>query len=113
VIRFPIRVQVSQNRIPGLGPRLRSLAGRNSEQTAKGIEASAKARVHVISGELRDSIEAIHTGPYTWTVLAGAPYAGFENYGTRFRPGHPFWEPAILEHQGKFLANLDRLLAEL
>lgn len=116
MIRPSVRVTVTQNRIPGLSKRLQSLAGRNSEMTARGIAASYQARVHVITGQLRDSIDAIKTGPYTW--VAGSfgldpDYSGFEEFGTIYRPAHPAFVPAVVEWQPKFLGGIDRLLDEL
>lgn len=59
----------------------------------------SKQDAHVITGQLRRSIRKEKKGKLKRTVIAdpsnssGGAYAAHENYGTRYRSGHPFWEP--------------------
>lgn len=74
-------------------------AARVLDDAARAHVEESRSRVHVISGNLRDSIRATTSGRKQRTVIADATnssgdgYASFEEYGTRYRPGHPFWEP--------------------
>ncbi len=56
-------------------------------------EGYAKSVVHVLTGRLqRETYATLTTAPGPrWTMAIGstAPYALFEELGTRFRPGHP------------------------
>jgi HK97 gp10 family phage protein len=53
-----------------------------------------RARVPVLTGHLRDSIDILLDG-YEVLITVGAPYASLVNYGSRFRAAHPFFEPAF------------------
>lgn len=66
------------------------------------VEGGAKRRVHVISGRLKRSIQRIRLTKYRHRVIVGAYYGVYENYGTRYRPPHPFWEPAIREARRQY-----------
>lgn len=66
----------------------------------KVIERIAKATVHVITGNLRDSIrtEASSEEPGMADVIAGGingvDYAADEEFGNSRRPAHPYLRPA-------------------
>ncbi len=66
----------------------------------KVIERIAKGTVHVVSGNLRDSIRT-ESGdePGMAEVIAGGingvDYAGDEEYGNSRRPPHPYMRPAL------------------
>lgn len=64
---------------------------------AQYVAKRARENVHVITGYLRDHIHAKQTSNIGAVVEANAPYAGYEEYGTRFRPPHPYLRPAIAE----------------
>lgn len=66
--------------------------------SAQAMEQDAKERVHVVTGQLRDSIRSTATvrgGRVTAILSASAPYALYEEIGTAFRPGHPYLRPAL------------------
>ncbi len=44
--------------------------------------------------------------PFTGYAACAASYGPFVNYGTRFQPAQPFWEPAIDEGRLRFDATL-------
>lgn len=69
---------------------------------AQRVEGGAKRRVHVISGRLKRSIHRIRLRRYQHRVIVGAYYGVYENYGTRYRPPHPFWEPSIREARRQY-----------
>jgi len=64
---------------------------------AQYVAKLARANAHVITGYMRDHTVAHKTGEATAEVISTAPYAEFEEFGTRFRPAHPFIRPAIAE----------------
>jgi len=59
------------------------------------VAKKARANAHVITGYMRDHTVAESTGEASAQVISTAPYAEFEEFGTRFRPAHPFIRPAI------------------
>lgn len=69
------------------------------------IEGAAKENVHVITGTLRRSIHtALETStPTSATALVGTnvEYAPYEEYGTRYRPPHPYLRLAFDEKKGE------------
>lgn len=58
------------------------------------IAKEARDTVHVITGNLRDSIEVKVVGK-TVTIVANADYAGIEEFGSPTREAHPYLRPAI------------------
>lgn len=97
---------VAGNNIPSIVKRVRSNSAQNSYNFARGTEASAKRRVHVITGHLRDSIKRVKTGYGKHEVVVGAYYGVYEEYGTRYRPPHPYFRPAIEENKARFMADM-------
>ncbi len=64
---------------------------------AQYIAKRAREYAHVITGYMRDHTVAHDKGNGEAEVLSTAPYAEFEEFGTRFRPPHPFIRPAIAD----------------
>lgn len=69
---------------------------------ARHATASARRRVHVITGFLRESIQHERIGYGHHRVWVGAHYGVYEEYGTRHRPPHPFFRPAIQDARRSF-----------
>lgn len=63
-----------------------------AQYTAK----QARGYAHVITGYMRDHIHAKKDGKSA-VVISEATYSGYEEWGTRFRPPHPFLRPAIAD----------------
>src|SRR5688572_3187397 len=82
------------NRLPQLPGDIRSQGDALVERTADNVVKGAKERVHVISGETRDSIRKEGSGSEAH-VIADGPGALPEEYGTSRRPAHPFMWPAV------------------
>jgi HK97 gp10 family phage protein len=74
---------------------------------AQYVAKRAREYAHVITGYMRSRIHARKHSQLTAVAEAGAPYSGYEEYGTRFRPAHPFMRPAIADAQ----AELPKLTA--
>ena len=64
---------------------------------AQYVAKQARGYAHVITGYMRDHTVAKKTGDETAEVVSTAPYAEFEEFGTRFRPAHPFIRPAMAD----------------
>lgn len=84
-----------------------------SQSTAEAVAESARNRVHVITGETRDSIAVVLVNQYTAMVVAEGPGALAEEYGTRFRPAHPFLAPAVAEVEPKALQEFNQAMLDL
>lgn len=113
-----VDVKIKTRKTGGLGPNsgipsiqktIRSNANAMAYNYAQRVESSAKRRVHVITGQLRESIarERISVGKHRVTV--NAHYGIYEEYGTRYRPPHPFFRPAVRDAKAAFDRDLKRL----
>lgn len=78
-----------------------------------GIEMNrtASSLAPVDTGFLRRSIVfAIADGGLTATSTAGAEYAPYLEYGTRFISSQPFMRPAYNQQKAKFKSDMGRLV---
>lgn len=68
----------------------------------------------VKTGYMHDSTH-VEDGPDSLTkfVIVGAFYGIFQNYGTRFMAGKPFFEPGIEQTRPAFEAKLARIESRL
>lgn len=64
---------------------------------AQYVAKQARGYAHFITGYMRDHTVAEQVGETSSQVVSTAPYAEFEEFGTRFRPAHPFIRPAIVD----------------
>lgn len=64
-----------------------------AQYTAK----QAREYAHVITGYMRNHIKATKVSDTEAVVESGATYSGYEEWGTRFRPPHPFLRPAMAD----------------
>lgn len=64
---------------------------------AQYVAKQARGYAHVITGYMRDHIHAEKTGDTSAVVVSEAYYSGWEEWGTRFRPPHPFMRPAMAD----------------
>lgn len=90
-----VTIRILSNKLPTTAAAYRSGAVVSVEKAGRGIEAAAKARVHVITGTLRRSITtAISNGGLTASVGPSVEYGLYEELGSRGRGPHPFMRPA-------------------
>jgi HK97 gp10 family phage protein len=61
----------------------------------------ARKYAHVITGYMQSHTVAKKVNDTKWEVVSTAPYAGYEEFGTRYRPPHPFIRPAIVDAQNE------------
>lgn len=57
----------------------------------------ARKYAHVITGYMKEHTVAHKVSDTKAELISSAPYAGYEEFGTRFRPPHPFIRPAIVD----------------
>lgn len=91
-----ITVLVLSNRIPAVSASMKQMVGRAVAETILEIEAGAKERCPVRTGNLRASISSQMQGMMSGIVGTGpqAPYAIFVHNGTRGRSPRPFLKQA-------------------
>ena len=78
------------------------------------IEAAAKMKCPVDTGELRRSIKAETTGKNSATVGTDLYYAEYVEYGTIKQKPQPYMEPAVLENIDNIKKKIaDRISEEL
>jgi HK97 gp10 family phage protein len=86
-----------KSRLPMITAQLRPRVSAAVKEAAETIAVGAKERVHVDSGDLRDSIHVERTGAAEYSVIAGDEnvfYGHLEEFGTSHSPPHPFLVPA-------------------
>jgi HK97 gp10 family phage protein len=92
-------------RFIGLTERMKSGIADRLDSTGDEMEQLAKTLVRVRTGYLRDSIFHQVVG-IQMTFGATAPYAEYQELGTRFMRGQPFIRPALDAYQTKLLDAL-------
>lgn len=108
------------NRFPELAAQFGPVLSQMVRKAAFDLQAQAASRAPVDTGFLRNSIYTVTArnstygaagapsgdsyllpevaapdDAYTAYVAVGANYGAFVNYGTRFQPAQPYWEPAV------------------
>lgn len=110
VIRISTRRKFGAGQgIPSIIKRVQSNSARASYNFARRVTASAKRRVHVITGHLKASITWVKTSVGRFKVVVGAHYGVYEEYGTRYRPPHPYFRPAVEEAKVEFERDLAKV----
>lgn len=95
-----ITAQVVFDRTPAIRRAMSTATAKAVGQTAFALEAGWKRRAHVLTGLYRNSIRTMHPpGAHTAYVFTGVVYAPYEEFGTRFRTGHPAMRPAVEEQR--------------
>ena len=64
---------------------------------AQYVAKKARDNAHVITGYMKAHTVAHKVSDTKAELISSAPYAGYEEFGTRFRPAHPFIRPAIVD----------------
>lgn len=121
------------NRFPEIAERFGPALAQVVKKTALDVQALAASNAPVDTGFLRNSIYTVTSqgstygdagsppgdsyllpevgapsDEYTAYVAAGANYAAYVNYGTRFMVAQPFWEPAIDAGQAALEAAMSK-----
>ena len=91
---------------------LKAEAGRIAYNTARRVQALAKAKVPVDTGKLKESIHREKVGPAHHVVVADAendyddPYGRYVEFGTRLHRAQPFLGPAVVAARKGFKKDL-------
>lgn len=111
---MPVEVEIIENKIPFLVARVDATSRAAVMKVARGIKASARRIVPVLTGDLRDSIEATSVGyGREAEVTVGMYYGGYVEHGTRFMAAQPFLGPAVEEHREELLPEIAIAFEEL
>jgi HK97 gp10 family phage protein len=105
-----VKTQILYNNLPSIIKDLRADSAMLSYRTAETIKADARRNVHVITGNLRDSIVREKVKEKHHRIVVGMSYGAFEEYGTRFRPAHPFLRPAVERARAEFRMGVRKLV---
>ena len=87
--------RVEFNRFPEIIKGMERKASIVVRKTALDLEAGAKARAPVDTGNLRASIQAVRISDTHWRVTVGASYGLYVEHGTRFTGAQPFFGPTV------------------
>lgn len=87
--------RVVYNHFPEIIAGMEGRANALVAKAALDIEAGAKARAAVDTGNLRGSIQATKIKDGHWRVTVGAEYGIYVEMGTRFMGPQPFFSPAV------------------
>lgn len=109
VIHIKTRRQRVNGGVPAIIKNVRSNSNQAAYNFARNVEAGAKRRVHVITGHLRESIKRFRLGLGRHVVVVGAYYGIYEEYGTRYRPPHPYFRPAVAAATVVFRKDMARV----
>ncbi len=126
------------NRFPELAAQFGPILSQIVKKTALDLQGQAASRAAVDTGFMKNSIYVVTSDTstygnagapqgdsyllpevaapsdqYTAYAAVGANYAVYVNYGTRFQPAQPFWEPAIDAVAPSFEAALGALESKL
>src|SRR6266702_1685019 len=75
---------------------LGEIVSETADEGRQNIQYIIVTNGQVLTGFMHDSVH-VENGPNVQTkfIISGAPYGIYQNYGTRFMPGRPFWDPGI------------------
>lgn len=112
-----IAVHIKTTKRAGLGAsdidsiikNVRSNSAMAAYNFARNVESGAKRRVHVITGNLKNSIHRVRVSKGVHRVIVGAHYGIYEEYGTRYRPPHPYFRPAVRAAKRQFEKDMKKV----
>lgn len=101
-VKIGVNRKIGAGGLSAVARRVESNANTLAYHYAQRIEGGAKRRAHVITGRMKRSIVRVRLGVGHHRVIVGAHYGIYEEYGTRHRPPHPFFRPAIREAKAAY-----------
>lgn len=104
-----IIMEVGRNDIGRIADGLSAAVADEVRKTCFDIEATAKMKVAVDTGNLMNSIVADVDG-LNGTVSTGVDYAAHQEYGTHKMPAHPYMTPAAEAAYPDFVAGVRKAL---
>lgn len=108
-------VRVVRDDFDSVARALPQIVGQIVGKIAFDIEADAKTRAAVDTGNLKNSItaEADSSDETRWYVGTNVEYAPYQELGTRHMPAHPFLLPAAENARGSLVEALRSLERQL
>ncbi len=93
---------------------LGEIVSETADEGRQNIQGFIVSNGQVLTGFMHDSVH-VENGPNVQTkfIICGAFYGVYQNYGTRFIPARPFWEPGIEQTRPGFEARLANLESRL
>lgn len=70
-----------------------------AESAVEHVKEHIIANGQVRTGAMLDSVEATQSEDGSMQVVVGVDYAAYQNYGTRYLPPRPFFEPGLDDTQ--------------
>lgn len=94
----------------GLQPAISKVVSKTAIDCVANVQGFIRANGQIDTGFMINSVH-VEDGPDDLTkfVKVGAYYAIYQNYGTRYLPARPFWEPGIAQTQPEFDAALSAI----
>lgn len=108
-----VKFKIHKNRLKFIGKELKIQVAVILNRAAMNHEAISKELAHVLTGFMRNSIQQIkiaEPGDLTAILAVGAEYGIYEELGTIFRPGHPFFRPGFDQTAPQVLKELTSVL---
>ncbi|HEX2614008.1 MAG TPA: hypothetical protein VHL10_00825 [Nitrososphaera sp.] len=108
----------SYNHFPQIAAALRPACSQVVKKTALDAQANIQSFIRA-NGQIKtgNMINSVYTQPgendLTMYFGVGAEYAVYQNYGTRYMAGRPFWEPAIARAQAGFEIAMDLIAQKM
>ncbi len=104
-----IIMEIGRNDIGRIADGLEAAVADEVRKTCFDIEAAAKMKVAVDTGNLMNSIVADVDG-LNGTVATGVDYAAHQEYGTHKMPPHPYMTPAAEAAYPDFIAGVRKAI---
>lgn len=108
-VEIRITTRKQYNAIPSIIKTVQSNSAQNAYNFSRRVQTSARRRAHVITGNMKRSIKSERISYGKHRVIVGAHYGVYEEYGTRYRPPHPFFRPAVNENKALFMRDMKRV----
>lgn len=115
-----VTIKLLYNHTKAIKAEIRENASRVVRKTALDILNDAQHLAPVDTGALKNSLAPggpqnifeMKPGDLVAIVGTSVPYAGYQEYGTRFMPAHPFLLPAVERNRPVFEAAMAHLIKE-
>jgi HK97 gp10 family phage protein len=105
------------NHFGEIAEKLPTLMGQVTSRTAdkgvQNIQNQIQANGQVRTGRMLNSVHVEDGEDGDKTIVVGVPYAAYPNYGTRYQPAKPFFEPGLERTKQDLEDALDAAAGEM
>ena len=105
-----VRWVVLEDNFPRIIEGMKDQAAKIVAKVALDLEAGIKMRAPVRTGFLRGSTQSLKRSDLHWTVVVGADYGVYVEYGTIYSAPHPFVVPSVEFMRPIFTAAMRRVI---